>query len=75
MTAFNVTLNVQSVNLGDACEVACPAGAANCPPVQQVRNFTVLLSGRAAHDAAVVRTVQLVSRLRNDRIVGSCPAA
>lgn len=72
VTAFNVTLNVQNVSLADACEVDC-AGAANCPPVQQVRNFTVLLQGRAAHDAAVVRTVRLVSRLRNDRIVGVCP--
>ncbi len=75
VTAFNVTLNVQTVSLTGACEVDCPAGATNCPPVQQVRNFTVLLRGRATHDAAVVRTVRLVSRLRNDRIVGSCPAA
>lgn len=74
VTDFTVNLAVQEVSLADACENPCPAGAADCPPHQQVRNFTIFLRGHAKHDAAVERTVRVTSRLRNDRIVGVCPA-
>ncbi len=73
ITAFNVTTVVQNISLADYCPNPCPAGLADCPPVQQVRNFNVLLTGEATHDPAVVRTLNISTRVRNDQIVGVCP--
>jgi hypothetical protein len=39
-----------------------------------VRELTVDISGEAAHDAAVQRSVRSKVRLRNDPVVGACPA-
>ncbi len=75
VTDFDITLNTQIVSLADTCENPCPGGGTACMPVQEVRNVTMLLRGHATHDPAVDRTVRTTSRLRNDRIVGACPAA
>lgn len=75
VTGFNIALNVQEVSLADTCDNPCPGGGVACMPTQQVRNVTVLLRGHATHDVAVERTIQTTSRIRNDRIVGACPAA
>lgn len=72
VTAFQVSVNRADIAL--ACASACPAGAANCPPLQQVRDVTVQIDGRAAHDPLVTRSVRSNVRLRNDTIVGNCPA-
>jgi len=73
VTAFTVDLVVQNVDMADYCELPCPVGAANCPPRQEVLNFTVNLTGRATHDPAVIRSLNVSTRVRNDRIVGVCP--
>lgn len=74
VTSFNVVANTQNIALGEFCEVACPAGAANCPPTQAVTMVTVNLSGQATHDAAVRRSIAITSRVRNDQVTGSCPS-
>lgn len=74
VTSFNVVANTQNIGLGAFCEVACPAGAANCPPTQAVTTVTVNLSGQATHDAAVTRSIAITSRVRNEQVTGSCPS-
>ena len=73
ITDFNVATVVQTIDLADYCPNPCPAGLVDCPPVQQVRNFNVRLTGEAKHDPAVVRTLNVSTRVRNDQIVGVCP--
>jgi prepilin peptidase dependent protein B len=72
VTAFAVTPSRQSVALGELCPVACPAGSPACPPRLEVRTFAVRITGRAAADAAVTRTVRSQVRLRSDPVIGSC---
>lgn len=74
ITNFNVALVVQTVDMADYCEVPCAAGATACPPQQEVLNFDITLTGTATHDPAVVRTLNVSTRVRNDRIIGTCPA-
>ena len=73
ITAFNVNMEVQTVPLDSFCTVPCAAGSTTCPPQQEVRHVTVSITGQSKHDAALVRNVQLSTRLRNDRVVGTCP--
>ncbi len=72
VTAFTVTMNKQQLAL--ACSKACPVGAVNCPPVQEVRVLTVDIAGQAPSDASVQRSVRTTVRLRNDNHIGNCPA-
>ena len=72
VTNFQVQVNRTDIVL--PCANACAAGAANCPPRQEVRDVTVLITGSAVHDARVQRSVRSNVRLRNDTVVGTCPA-
>jgi prepilin peptidase dependent protein B len=72
VTAFEVRMNSTPVVL--ACPKACPVGAVDCPPALQLREVTVEIAGEATHDAAVQRSVRSVVRLRNEPVVGVCPA-
>jgi len=72
ITAFNVAMNEQSLPLLDFCSKPCEVGNAACPPRQMLRRFDIALTGQAAHDPEVVRTIRLSSRMRNDEIVGAC---
>jgi type IV pilus assembly protein PilW len=72
VTAFDVRMNSTPVVL--ACPKACPVGAVDCPPALQLREVTVEIAGEATHDAAVQRSVRSVVRLRNEPVVGVCPA-
>lgn len=74
VTAFSVTPQVDEIALHALCEKACAPGAADCPPKQQLRSFAVEITGRSSADAGVVRGVRSQVRLRNDVIVGACPA-
>jgi type IV pilus assembly protein PilW len=74
VTTFSITPEVQEIPLQDFCDKPCPSGTANCPPLQQVRSFAVVITGQATADSSVVRSVRSQARLRNDRIVGACPA-
>ncbi len=72
ITAFNVSLNLQSLPLAAFCDSACPAGSATCPPRLLVRSFDITMTGHATHDARVIRSINLTSRVRNDQVAGSC---
>ncbi len=70
ITAFEVRARVQPVTL--ECHLACSAGGTPCPPVQQIRSYTVDISGEAVHDPKVKRSIRSAVRVRNDAIVGEC---
>ncbi|MCU7375398.1 prepilin-type N-terminal cleavage/methylation domain-containing protein [Paucibacter sp. O1-1] len=72
ITSFEPQLLVQRVKLDEFCQRPCPAGATDCPPSMEVRELRLTLSGKAAHDARVVRSVTVSTRLRNDAIEGGC---
>ncbi|QPF73847.1 hypothetical protein G8A07_13580 [Roseateles sp. DAIF2] len=72
VTDFQVRINTQDLSLEEFCLQPCPAAAADCPPRQLVRDVSLRIEGQAAHDKAVVRSVNLSARLRNDAIEGSC---
>lgn len=72
VTGFDVRMSVRPVPL--ACAKPCTGGGEACWPVLQVRDLQIEIRGEAAHDAAVQRSVRSSVRLRNDPVVGSCPA-
>ena len=74
ITAFTITPTVADIDLGALCSQPCPAGSAACPPRQQVRSLALLVSGRAAGASGPTRSAQALVRLRNDLVVGACPA-
>jgi prepilin peptidase dependent protein B len=74
VSAFNVRPEVQEISLERLCVLACAAGSVSCPPRQQVRSLAVSITGHATGDSSVVRSVRAAVRLRNDAIVGACPA-
>jgi prepilin peptidase dependent protein B len=73
VTDFSVTMNLQPIRL--ACAKPCPDGTEACWPVIEVRNITIDITGQAAHDSSVERSLRSNVRLRNDAVVaGTCPA-
>ena len=72
VTGFDVRMNKRPVPL--ACPKPCPGGGEACWPVLEVRELQVEIRGEATHDPAVQRSVRSSVRLRNDPVVGSCPA-
>ena len=64
VTSFTVRMNRQPVAL--ACAKPCPVGAVACPPQLEVRDMQVDITGQAAHDPSVQRSVRSNVRLRND---------
>ncbi|MDC8784478.1 PilW family protein [Roseateles koreensis] len=73
ITAFTVQPNIQNLSLQDMCEKTCPVVTATCPPQLLVKRFDITLTGVAAHDANVVRTLRVSSKMRNDEVIGACP--
>lgn len=71
VTRFDIQEAVENVTL--ECHLACSviAGSA-CPPLQQLRSYTVNIEGEAVHDATVRRSVRAQVRVRNDAVIGSC---
>lgn len=72
VTAFTLTPAVRRVPLHSLCAKTC--GDAPCGPVQEQRTVSIAIRGRAAADPRMVRSVQSVVRVRNDVVVGACPA-
>jgi len=72
VTDFRLTMNVQPIRL--ECSKPCP-GPGDCRPTLQVRNVRLDITGQAAHDSSVVRSLSSNVRLRNDAVIpGTCPA-
>jgi prepilin peptidase dependent protein B len=72
VTTFRITPGLQEIALDGFCAEPCAPASTVCPPRQLVRSLAVSISGRAATDPAMVRTVRSHVRLRNDTIVGRC---
>jgi type IV pilus assembly protein PilW len=72
VTRFDVTLH--RLDLPLPCVQACPPDATACPPVQQQRAITVHISGQSAQDSSVQRSLNSHVKLRNDVVIGACPA-
>ena len=68
VTQLRVESRIQSAALETAC--SCVAGAGCTAPQVQVRSVDIVISGRAANDASVLRTVRSTVRLRNDMLSG-----
>lgn len=73
ITEFSVQPQVQSVPLLEHCPRPCPAGAI-CDARVEVRSLIVRIAARAVADATVVRHLASRVRLRNDVVLGACPA-
>lgn len=73
VTEFAVNIRTQTSALEEFCPRSCAAGAVCEPFVQQIRHVDLRLVGRAVHDADVVRSVNLSTKVRNDAISGVCP--
>lgn len=72
VTDFRLTMNVQPIRL--ECSKPCP-GPGDCRPTLQVRDITLAITGEAAHDSSVRRSLESNVRLRNDAVIaGTCPA-
>ncbi len=74
VTAFSVIPQSQTLSLQDICDKACPPGTASCGPTQVIRRLRVVITAHALPDSKLVRTATSTIRLRNDEILGSCPA-
>jgi type IV pilus assembly protein PilW len=74
VSSFSVTPQVQEIVLVDFCSRPCPAGSETCPPRQAVRSLAVQVEANAPHDPLLNRSVQATVRLRNDALIGACPA-
>lgn len=72
--SFSVTPSVREISLAGTCALPCPAASAGCPPTQQLRSVAIAITGRAATDPQVVRSASTDVKLRNDVVVGRCPA-
>lgn len=64
-------ISTQSQSLEEFCDLPCN-GLADCPPQQDVRTVTVTLVATSVLLQDVTRTVQIVERVRSDKIVGVC---
>ena len=72
VTRFRIRPSVQSSALEAAC--ACVGSATCAEPQVQVRSVDIEISGQAANDASVLRTVRSTVRLRNDTVSDGCNA-
>ena len=73
VTALTITPTLTTLALGSLCSKPCTAGTPNCP-VSTVRSLAVTLTGQSVRDSAMVRSINLTVRLRNDESAGQCPA-
>lgn len=74
VTLFNIAPVETPIAIGNYCATPCSASApcAN-PPILTIRQYDITLTGAAANDPAVQRTLQTRTRVRNDLLTGSCP--
>jgi prepilin peptidase dependent protein B len=71
---FSVTPVLREIALQGSCDKPCPSGGDECMPKQQQRSLAIEITVHAVTDPQVVRSLRSEVRLRNDVIVGHCPA-
>ena len=74
ITQLQIQPQVHEQTLADLCHRPCPPASNTCPPRQQVRSLRINIHASATHEAQVQRSLQTQVRLRNDAVIGSCPA-
>ncbi len=77
VTSLRLTPHISEITQTAPCERACPpAGAStpDCPPRIQVRRYSLEIAARSAVDPRVQRSVATSVRVRNDAVIGQCPA-
>jgi len=74
VTAFSIQPNTQTVSLLDHCARPCAAGATACDAQLELRSLVVSITARATDDASLVRQLTSQVRIRNDGVIGACPA-
>lgn len=83
ITGLVITSTVTPIDVRDSCPRTCcdsvggtcaaiNVSPALCPRIT-VRQYEVVLTGQAANDPAVVRTLRTRVRMRNDLLEGTCP--
>lgn len=72
---FRITPAETAIDIRAACAKTCvdSASAPTCPRVQ-VRSYNIVLTGISRTDSAVSRTLRSQVRVRNDAVLGACPA-
>lgn len=75
ITGFTITPTETTIDIRAACAKTCTdtSSAPTCPRVE-VRSYNIVLTGTSTSDAAVIRTLRSQVRVRNDAMMGSCPA-
>ncbi|MBK7062120.1 MAG: prepilin-type N-terminal cleavage/methylation domain-containing protein [Rubrivivax sp.] len=68
ITAFTIT-DVSSPATAVPCPKMCADGTASCWPTYQVRDYRIDVTGEAASDSQVVRSLSTNVRLRNDVVL------
>ena len=77
VTALRLTPHTSEIVQTAPCERSCPPaapGSAECPPRLQVRLYSLEISAQSPIDPRVQRSVSTSVRVRNDAVVGQCPA-
>ena len=74
VTAFSVQPSMQTVSLLDQCARPCPAGSTTCDAATGTAQPAREHHGRATDDASLVRQLDSQVRVRNDGVIGACPA-
>jgi len=74
VTAFSVQPSMQTVSLLDQCARPCPASSTTCDARLELRSLRVSITARATDDASLVRQLDSQVRIRNDGVIGACPA-
>ena len=70
---LRITPALQELSLLEHCPRPCPPGAA-CTAAVQVRSFALQIVAHSAGDAGVTRRLHSDVRVRNDALLGTCPA-
>lgn len=72
ITGLRIQVTPHAIPLPDYCPAPCPPGSSQCPPVVEVREVSLSITGQATHDPQVRRSVDMQALLRNDRVRGGC---
>ena len=73
VTRFSIAPTETTVSLGQYCATVCALGSATCPRMR-IHSFAVLIEGTSVRDPDIKRSLRSTVRVRNDEVVGSCPA-
>ncbi|MDP2368039.1 PilW family protein [Rhodoferax sp.] len=82
VNGFTITPTETTIDIRDACAKTCtdtvllpsvPTATQNCPRIQ-VRSYNIVLTGTSTTDSTVSRTLRSQVRVRNDALLGACPA-